>query len=429
MTKPGFKKAGAGLRLAFIAASLPLTGLFALPASAQITFEQVFENPDNPQLNLEYAKQEAAAGNLLQAASTLERLLYAEPNWDSARIFYADVLLQLDDRQAASREMILLENRPLTASQRADLVRINQVVTGAPKAKNPRGISGRASVGVRIDDNGANALTDVVNPSSDQDDVSLIARASLGGRTPIVGGLDLLGDAGAYFRLPSEDASRSYSNLHINLGIGGGEQVEWDVRMGARSVGLDGDDFLTEIGPRAGLGFSLNDTTTVRLGGAAVYQDYEFLPNLPNEQFRTGQKYSVMGSVSHKASDKTRIGASLGFDDKRAKADILAYDAWRVGANVFHTVSADHYLRGNVSYRSVSYDGLNGFVTPAVAREDEHIYARAAYGVRLSAIADMFSAMDSVFLEGAVDVIDRGSNIAVFDYDNVGASLSLNWDF
>ncbi len=82
-----------------------------------ITFEQVFADPANQDLNLNYARQQAAAGDYLSAASTLERLLYTQPNWDSARLFYALVLYRLDDPQAAIRELNILETRPLSHEQ------------------------------------------------------------------------------------------------------------------------------------------------------------------------------------------------------------------------------------------------------------------------------------------------------------------------
>jgi len=113
-----------------IAGAMTVATVMAGQASAQITFEEVFANPDNAQLNLDYAKQEAESGNLLQAGSTLERLLYAEPNWDSARLFYAYVLLQLDDRQGAERELDLLEGRPLNGQQEADLRRYQAALRG-----------------------------------------------------------------------------------------------------------------------------------------------------------------------------------------------------------------------------------------------------------------------------------------------------------
>ena len=413
-------------------AAIAVITVFGMPAQAQISFDEVFASPENAQLNLDYAKQEAAAGNLLQAASTLERLLYAEPNWDSARLFYTYVLIQLDDRQGAAREAKLLDGRPLSTTQRSELAKYNAVLSGKTisASAGDSGVSGRVSLGVRYDDNGANALTDVVNPSTDEDDLSLVASIAVDGRHALTTGVKLIGGISARHRAPSEKRSKSYSDFGINAGLAGeAAGVDWAARLGARTINLDGEEFLTEIGPRAALGYKLSELTRLDFAGAAVYQDYKSLSSLPNERFRSGQKYSLSAGVTHKASAKTRYGANIGYDLKNAKSKIFAYDAWRLSGNIFHTLNEDRYLRGDLSYRMVDYDGINGFVTPPVARDDDQIYARAAYGIRLNSVLPALGVSDRVFVEGALDLVDRDSNINAFDYDNIGAQLSLNWEF
>ena len=71
-----------------------------------ITFEQVYANPDDQDLNLNYARQQASQGDYLSAAASLERMLYATPNWGTARLFLAICLYHLDDLQAAGREPV-----------------------------------------------------------------------------------------------------------------------------------------------------------------------------------------------------------------------------------------------------------------------------------------------------------------------------------
>lgn len=84
-----------------------------------IRFEDVFQNPDNNELKLNYARQQAAAGDLLSAAYSLEGMLYTSPNWDAARLFYAIVLAELDDHDAALYEFNILEGRSLSVEHRA----------------------------------------------------------------------------------------------------------------------------------------------------------------------------------------------------------------------------------------------------------------------------------------------------------------------
>ena len=84
-----------------------------------ISFEDVFQNSDDNELKLNYARQQASQGDFLSAAYVLEGMLYATPNWDTARLFYAIMLAELDDRNAAIYEFNILVSRPLSAEHRA----------------------------------------------------------------------------------------------------------------------------------------------------------------------------------------------------------------------------------------------------------------------------------------------------------------------
>ena len=84
-----------------------------------ILFEDVFQNPDDNDLKLNYARQQAALGDFLSAAFVLEGMLFETPNWDTARLFYAIMLAELDDHDAALYEFSILEKRPLSDEHRA----------------------------------------------------------------------------------------------------------------------------------------------------------------------------------------------------------------------------------------------------------------------------------------------------------------------
>lgn len=117
----GVKSLAIGIVLSFGAASTAIAQN-TIPLTAHtVTFEQVLANPDNQDLNLHYASQKAKQGDYLSAASALERMLYSQPNWDSARVFYAVVLEKLDDKMGVVRELELLQGRSLSAHQRSQI--------------------------------------------------------------------------------------------------------------------------------------------------------------------------------------------------------------------------------------------------------------------------------------------------------------------
>jgi hypothetical protein len=114
-TADGARRALSGLLFA-----VAFVVLGAAPARAEggPTFEQVLAAPDDVELNYDYARSEADAGNLLNAAAAMERVLDASPQWDEARLYYAVLLFRLDDIQGARGQLRLLEDAHLNKRQR-----------------------------------------------------------------------------------------------------------------------------------------------------------------------------------------------------------------------------------------------------------------------------------------------------------------------
>ena len=171
------KKIRHSIFIAVLSCCLALISLTAATAYGQesesygfISSQDVYDNPDDHQLNLEYAKQEIQRGEMLNAASALERMLYGNPDWHSARLLYAAVLYRLDDVKAANRELSLLEGRNLNPQQIETLERYEtQFETPLPPRSTTLGntayaphdtIKGSLDIGLRGDDNAGNALTD-----------------------------------------------------------------------------------------------------------------------------------------------------------------------------------------------------------------------------------------------------------------------------
>src|SRR3546814_4197268 len=63
------------------------------------------------------AATQEAEGDLLGAASTLERALLDNPQADDVRLAYATLLCQLDDRESARVEIAALRSRPVSGNE------------------------------------------------------------------------------------------------------------------------------------------------------------------------------------------------------------------------------------------------------------------------------------------------------------------------
>ena len=116
------------------------------PVASDPDYGLVLRAPDDVEFTLAYAQKRASAGDLIGAAAALERLLLNKPNWHAARVFYAAVLIRLDDLQAAKRELALLKDVQLTPDQQSEVAKYERLAnrqtaktrfTAKPRSASP----------------------------------------------------------------------------------------------------------------------------------------------------------------------------------------------------------------------------------------------------------------------------------------------------
>ena len=402
-------------------------------AHAQITFADVYAAPDDQDLNLAYARQQADAGELLGAAAALERMLYGNPDWDSARLFYAGLLVRMDDRQGAERELRLLQTRPLSAEQRAELTRITASLedTADVSSRELAGLSGQISVAARYDDDAGGVFGDVLfGGGGNEGDESALLQAQLQYTTP-------LGDAASGFargelalRRHEDMEAADYSVYGAALGIrGGGGRTVWEAEAGADFVDIAGDDYLDQYGLRLRLGVDVTDTATLSAVARWHDQDFQDFPANPAGRQRSGDLWELGPRLDWRPSDALRLRANILYQDKSARSDVLAYDGVKLDADALLQLSADTYLRGYGVWRDLSYDAESPFVFPAAARSDQILRLRGALGVRASAFAAGLPLASDITVEFAVNHLERDTNIAGGDFSSTGAEIRLVYGF
>ena len=99
-------------RLKIFIISLFVTISVSLNVNAnEVTYQQVFNDPTNLELNLKFVKQEEEKGNFKQVIATLERLIILYPQDDKLKLYLLNVSIKADTKQ---RTIVLL--RDLQAS-------------------------------------------------------------------------------------------------------------------------------------------------------------------------------------------------------------------------------------------------------------------------------------------------------------------------
>lgn len=441
--KHNFLNMGTALR--FGASVLAVAALCAAPSQTagavdtdgNITFQDIYENPDDQSLNLAYAEQKAEEGDLVSAAAALERMLFAQPNWDSARLFYALTLYQLDDRQAAMRELTLLSSRPLTPTQRNLLNQYQRDFDGTRKSSGVSRFQGRIAAGVRYDDNAGNALGDVIFGGRDRGDMSASLQAvgrysvpvSADGKTRLY----LRGDA--QIRRHETVSDADFDTYGLEAGLKGRlGPLTWGAGADLLTVNISGESYLDQIGGYTKLSGALSEQFVWTLRGEYADQKYKELGFTTGEVDRSGDKLGLDAGLEFTPNEAVFLAVNLGYEDKKAVDDTLSYDGIRVRGRAIYAFNADSYVRASAEYRDIKYDGDSIFLFPAEPRADENFKARLAAGITTNRLLQSLGMnpsplLDPVSFEIAGHYIDRKTNIPGSGFDNMGGEFKIILDF
>lgn len=100
--------------------ALTISGSLAFassPASAQVDptapLDRLVDESSDTASGTALAQRQAAAGDLVEAAATLERVLLNDPDADEARAMHIGLLCRLDDPDGARTALARLAGRPV----------------------------------------------------------------------------------------------------------------------------------------------------------------------------------------------------------------------------------------------------------------------------------------------------------------------------
>ncbi|MGZ9099910.1 MAG: tetratricopeptide repeat protein [Brevundimonas sp.] len=420
-----------------------LGGVFSLGGVAIAQdFEAVMAAPDDLALNLAYARTAADAGDLNGAAAALERVLLVDPNRHSARLLYAVVLYRLDDLQGARDQLNLLDPMTLTPLQRAEATRYRQQIE---RGRSTTRAGGSLSAALVYEEDAAGALAaqfdSLLAPPASEDGTSAV----LAGRFSVSHDLSALAEHAVYGSIGGSDKS-SVDGVNgdirqgdVELGLSYlGRLNAWSVGALARAVELFDEPYLVETGVRARASWRLSSATTLSLSGEAMNQSFDepvvdAAPALLGRD-RDGRRYAVGLGLSHRLSQRSTLGASVGWQDKQADYAPFGYSGPVFQARFDTRTRRGQYLALSAGLQSLEYDAPDpvflGLGSPT--RQDVRTWARAAVGAPISAFAPGGATGDwrqDVSLEAALTYGGRESEPPLADYQSWGAELRLAWRF
>lgn len=428
--------------------TLFISVMYSPMASAQISSQDVYDNPDNHELNLEYAKQQILKGEMLDAGSALERMLYANPNWHSARLLYAAVLYRLDDQKAALRELSLLEGKDLNPEQLAKLDTYKAEFEIPPKpvqssssawgvANYDTGSSLRSrdyiqaqlSVEGRYDDNAGNALTDARFGFNDGGDASAVLKLRVRTFAPVSDNVIIRAEVSEQIRRHETFSNVDYDVLDASVGITSSNKHEiLAIDVDARRINIDGERYLHQVGPRITVSEKVSETTFASASLSFYNQDYSNLSSTTLEEERDGLKITAQVGILTKIDARNTARLAIGYETKSADLGAFAYNGLNVTTSLDHKIGKDLYIKARGKVRWLNYDDS---LASDNGRNDARVAGRIAVGkyLNLSGKKDSKSSVKSAAIEFGANWNKRGSNITINTFENFGVDTRLTIAF
>ena len=195
----------------------------------------------------------------------------------------------------------------------------------------------------------------------------------------------------------------------------------------------DYDRFRTDAGAGATLAFestTRRTRTRYTLGASGVYENYGRTRFSGIGDDRDGWQVAGSLGIAHYITDRHRLSLSGLYERKNAENKGFSYDRGTVSAGYLVLLGSGVYSDTTLSYSHLDYDRPNGFQTFAFAREDEAYRLRTALGSPLETIfgladIELPPALGSVVVQGGLTYTNRQSNVARYDFDNVGVDILL----
>ncbi len=371
------------------------------------------------------ARAQAAGGDLLGAASALERALLNRPGSESGdvRLYYATVLCALEDKRRAAYQLGNVSDATLPgwAEARAACGDIGMAQPAA--ATRGDGVWGELSFGLAHDGDAYGALATEINiptfPSLAASGSSAITGARIDARFGTQ-------DRSYFYGGLSFQSKDSFDGPKLDYQVGGlklgfatklGESADIAVGGVVRHARLFGNPFVTEYGGQIALGLTSGERARWSIDAEVVHQKY--LSSVA-ASLRDGARYDL--AIAYTTAPREHASVSIGaaVELKDATLRTLGYRGGRIFAAARLPIAENGtYLGLSATARHVDYrDPLTG---PDL--KEWRLFARAAIGLPLG---------DSgMFLEPAVSYTARSYNDASLlrKYHSVGAELRFVYRF
>ncbi len=360
----------------------------------KLSYQDILSQPDDIQLNYQYAREQIAGNDLLGAAATLERILLINPDLHQIRLLYGVILYRLDDLMEAQQVLEVLKDAELPAQSREELNTYLKIIK-RKKRKTRFGL--RETLGYGYDSN-RNAspsskerlvndtAVDVLPADRRRGDSHFLNMTSLdvAQNLGFAAGHELIGSFTYY--LQEQQHVNNLSLGSFQYMFGGVYKSRWfnfTPTFDASNVFLSHDNFLNTQAGNFQFDKNLFGKLDVFFTTRVERQDFKNISENNNNANRRGVLTTLDWGASYMLSPTMRVSADIGSGYKTAKQKANAYTAFFMRTAHTWLLGKGQFLINAIRFENDRYWGIDGTIAGR-HRHDNLLNYQVTYGAPLS---------------------------------------------
>lgn len=402
---------------------------------APIPFKQVLSAPEDIQLNIDYARQQIAAGDLKEAGATLERILLLNPTLYDVRVLYGLVLYRLGLYDRARYELELaLESGQLPPALAAEAttylerIRYEQrptrgaltITTGVDyeSNRNQAPSSGQVLFALPLGPTTYWQQQGNANPKVDDFAYIVSVQGRLQHDLGVQEGSLLHAEAGFYHSDKTEVDNLDLDAASLALG-GTWYSGAWSVTPKLRGgfYWLDGEDYLATYGGEVEVAYRWSPRFMTYASARAEHEDFRDTTDFGVASNRTGRRISGRGGFVWRLASNRKVTVEGVYADKNGEEVFESYERYGVYAQHSWLLGRGAFSLIGVWAENSSYDGPDNFITPVITRDEWLYRGRFTLGAPIS-----------FFAPGLPEAVKDINLIAQYEYETVDSNI-LNFDY
>ena len=409
---------------------------------AEISYEEILDNPTDLELNLNYAKQQEKAGNFKLTIATLERLNILYPSNSDIKLYLLSILIKMDSKVKVELMIQTMLNDPNTTDETRVL--ISELLSNDQiEEQNNKWFSYIDLNYIQTREDNISAITKTKKLL--QDDVSI--------PFPVTDNHLIVANDKIHSKGSSITLGKNFDNtssIYFNFGLDMNTQNK--KATGDSEIISGSTSYFKALGNHyfspyiyysrpnykrledyntKGAGFNntyvINEKNNINYAISYSNTVYDQTNTFDAADDKNFKNYSSNIRYNYNFSPKTQLSSKLILNKIDSTKNYDSYDSEGINFSISQIIKYGT-LKIQTTFLENTYDAKDTFISPTIDRKDESLVSIISLSGQLNQIIPFAKKMnedDSIFYSLKFKHSDISSNILNYDVDRKFLSLGL----